>query len=429
MKKYNHIDDLFREGVAGFRLAPSEDLLKDIEASRIAEKRRRRKAIYLWAFAALLLLLAGVSGWLFFGEKSDDDGISQQQIVEEIILEKQLEPEPQKQNEVNEKQEAFVVENGNSNQNESSKDKFTNENTNAEQYINEENSNTIISFEPSIKKPELANIPELSNIEELQYRSIYEIAQIELEPIDPSTVTGMEEYLKKRSNVHFYTGVSATVAMVYYPSTTDQFTYSADVALGLKIHDFYIESGAGYQKMTERGIYKIDFKTRDSIGYYNEVVSFEIDPQNPDEITYKTQQTTVYDSVSHYEHATPLFEYSYLNIPLRIGYRFYQKDRFSIAAEAGVIFCKMLSSKIPEPIINNPDYELIAITNQTPERVDLNFQWQVSLRLNYRFAKTMSLAVQPVFTKYINSIYDTKSGYPNVKPYSMGLRFGIYFDF
>jgi len=415
MKKYNNIDNLFREGVSDFKVAPSESLLMDIEAARLAQKGSGRKAIYLWTLAALLLLIAGISGWFFFGGQSTEKAIHPNQITEEVILEKQIE--------VHENQELIPSENTVVPVNELEKDESIIENEIAIQYIVEEENNTNILYEPS-------NIAHQNvNVDELQYRSIYEIAQMEPEPIDPRTVKGMEEYLEKRSNVHFYTGVGATVAMAYYPSTTDQFTWSTDLALGLKLHDFYIESGVGYQDMQERGIYQIDFKTHDSIGYYNEVVSFEIDPQNPDEITYKTQQTTVYDSVDHYEHKTPLFKYSYLNIPLKVGYRFYQKDRFSVAAEVGVIFSKMLSKEIPEPTINNPEYELIAIINQTPERVDLNFQWQVSLRLNYRFAKTMSVAVQPVFTKYINSIYDTKSGYPNVKPYTMGVRFGIYFDF
>ena len=415
MKKYNNIDNLFREGVSDFKVTPSESLLKDIEAARLAQKGSGRKTIYLWTLAALLLLIAGISGWFFFGGQSTEKAIHPNQITEEVILEKQIE--------VHENQELIPSENTVVPVNELEKDESIIENEIAIQYIVEEENNTNILYEPS-------NIAHQNvNVDELQYRSIYEIAQMEQEPIDPRTVKGMEEYLEKRSNVHFYTGVGATVAMAYYPSTTDQFTWSTDLALGLKLHDFYIESGVGYQDMQERGIYQIDFKTHDSIGYYNEVVSFEIDPQNPDEITYKTQQTTVYDSVDHYEHKTPLFKYSYLNIPLKVGYRFYQKDRFSVAAEVGVIFSKMLSKEIPEPTINNPEYELIAIINQTPERVDLNFQWQVSLRLNYRFAKTMSVAVQPVFTKYINSIYDTKSGYPNVKPYTMGVRFGIYFDF
>ena len=422
MKKYNNIDDLFREGVSGFKATPSEGLLKDIEAARLAEIRSGRKAIYLWTLAALLLLVAGISGWFFFGAQSTEKAIHPNQITEDVILEKQIEKSPIEQIEVHENQELITSENNVSPEKELAiGDPVFEGKVSSPYYVEENNSNAL--NEASVTNQE--NV----NLEELQYRSIYEIAQMETEPIDPRTVKGMEEYLEKRSNVHFYTGVGATIAMAYYPSTTDQFTWSADIALGMKVHDFYIESGVGYQEMQERGIYQIDFKTRDSIGYYNEVVSFEIDPQNPDEITYKTQQTTVYDSVDHYEHKTPLIKYTYLNIPLKFGYRFYQKDHFSVSAEAGVIFSKMLTKEIPEPTINYPEYELIAITNQTPERVDLNFQWQVSLRLNYRFAKTMSVAVQPVFTKYINSIYDTKAGHPNVKPYTMGVRFGIYFDF
>ena len=74
MKKYNNIDDLFREGASDFKLAPSEGLLKDIEAARLAEKGRSRKAIYLWTLAALLLLIAGISGWFYFGEQSSSEG-------------------------------------------------------------------------------------------------------------------------------------------------------------------------------------------------------------------------------------------------------------------------------------------------------------------------------------------------------------------
>ncbi len=422
MKKYNNIDDLFREGASDFQLAPSEGLLKDIEAARLVEKGRSRKAIYLWTLAALLLLIAGISGWFYFGEQSSVDIIQSQQFVDEVIIEKQIEKTPEIQTEIVDNQKMSPTETTLSPKKELKKDEPKFDEKVEIPYSVEENNSSIL-YESS------TSVVENVNIDELIYRSIYEIAQMKPETVDPRTVKGMEEYLEKRSNLHFYTGVGVTAAMVYYPATTDQFTYSADIALGLKFHDFYIESGVGYQDMQERGIYQIDFKTNDSIGYYNEVVSFEIDPQNPDEITYKTQQTTVYDSVDHYEHKTPLFKYSYLNIPLKIGYRFYQKDRFSVAAEVGVIFSKMLNKQIPEPTINNPEYEVIAIINQTPDRVNINLQWQISLRLNYRFAKTMSVAVQPVFTKYINSIYDTKAGYPDVKPYTMGVRFGIYFDF
>jgi hypothetical protein len=46
-----------------------------------------------------------------------------------------------------------------------------------------------------------------------------------------------------------------------------------------------------------------------------------------------------------------------------------------------------------------------------------------------KIMKAMSVSVKPVFNKYINSIYDTQKGYPNVKPYSMGIQFGVYYGF
>ncbi|RLD40899.1 MAG: hypothetical protein DRI89_10965, partial [Bacteroidetes bacterium] len=82
MKKYNNIDNLFREGVSDFKVTPSESLLKDIEAARLAQNGSGRKAIYLWILAALLLLIAGISGWFFFGGQSTEKAIHPNQITE-----------------------------------------------------------------------------------------------------------------------------------------------------------------------------------------------------------------------------------------------------------------------------------------------------------------------------------------------------------
>ncbi|MCF6171761.1 MAG: hypothetical protein L3J66_12350 [Bacteroidales bacterium] len=425
MKNYRKIDDLFREGASGFEMTPSDGLWTDIEARHFGRKGSNRKLIYFWSVAALLLLFAGLSGWFALDLGTGEKTSRSQQIVEDVGTVQQSEEEKTTVaiTGTEETLEHISVEEPAASNNETAVEVIVADQEATAQNVLEEElpteMNTSLSFA----------VEETLILENLPFRGIEEIAGMSPETIDPRSVKGMEEYLKKRNNIHFYTGVGATGAMAYYPSTTDQFTWSADLALGLKVHRFYFESGVGYQEMQERGIYQIDFRSRDSIGYFNEVVSFEIDPQNPDQITYKTKKTTVYDSVDHYIHSTPLFKYSYLNIPLKVGYRFLNKERFSVSAEAGMIFSKMLSKQIPEVSLNNPEYELIAITRQTPERVDLNLQWQLSLRLNYRFEKNMSVAVQPVFTKYINSIYDTKAGYPDVKPYAMGLRFGLYFDF
>ncbi len=73
--------------------------------------------------------------------------------------------------------------------------------------------------------------------------------------------------------------------------------------------------------------------------------------------------------------------------------------------------------------------QLIGITNNTPERVDHNFRLHIALRLNYNIAKTISLNAQPEFTSFLNSIYEKQSFNNKAKPYTMGIRFGICFDF
>ena len=247
--------------------------------------------------------------------------------------------------------------------------------------------------------------------------------------IDPKTVPGLEKYLKKQSHTHFYTGATAHTGMVYYPSTKDQFTWSADLAFGLKIGSFCIETGIGYEAMQERGIYLLELKSYDSVGYYNEVESFEISPHDPTHIIYNTKEVTVYDSIDHYTHTTPLFKYGYLNIPLTFGYRFVDNKKFNVSINTGVIFHFLTQKEIPTHEFSSPDFTVVQTRDITPERVDWNLRWKLGLRLNYNIARSLSVSAEPVFTKYLNSVYDTDQGYDNVKPYTMGIRFGIYYGF
>jgi hypothetical protein len=233
-------------------------------------------------------------------------------------------------------------------------------------------------------------------------------------------------YLEKRNNIHIWTGISGSASMVYYPGMRDMASYSAGVDAGIKLGKFYIASGTAYSLVNEEGEYKIDFQSYDSIGYYNKVVSFEINPQNPQQITYKTVKATVYDSVVHVNILNPHFKHKYLSIPLRVGYKFFDKEHFSASIETGMIFSKLLSSDIPEPEFNNPDFNVISVTRKTPDRNTINWQWTLSLNLAYKINNGMSVSVAPAFSKYVSNIYNSAD---MVLPYTMGIRFGIYYDF
>ncbi len=425
MKEYKNIDDLFRQGMSGLKTEPSDGVWKNIEAGYF----KGRGFIVKWyhmAALALLLIFSGTTWYYYSQYQTDSDNISENQISN------QSNPEDQNRLPVGETEmnkEAFsdgslgedqpvmlIAETGNDGENISETSALSGKDDNSE------------------KQNELTDIEEEK---QYRYQSIYSInsQSIDLDNdapvviIDPENVPGLKEYLKKQKHTHFYTGASVHAGMVYYPSTKDQFTWSADLAFGLKAGKIYIETGVGYESMKERGTYLIELKSYDSVGFYNRVESFEINSQNPNDIIYNTKQVAVYDSINHYTHTTPLFEYDYVNVPLLVGFRFLEKKKFTVSANTGVIFNFLVQKEFPDSDFYNPDFTIVQTRNVTPERVDWNLRWQLGLRMNYNIVRSLSVSAEPVFTKYLNSVYDTGKGYPNVKPYTMGVRIGIYYGF
>ncbi|PLX14591.1 MAG: hypothetical protein C0598_00920 [Marinilabiliales bacterium] len=133
--------------------------------------------------------------------------------------------------------------------------------------------------------------------------------------------------------------------------------------------------------------------------------------------------------MEHINTQSPLFYYSYINLPIKFGYKLKQFKHFSIAMETGIIFSKLVESKIPEASFYMPESTLIKIDDNTPVRRDFNYQVVVGLKFNYKLFKSVSISAEPEFTKYLNSIYKSSPDISSTKPYSMGLRFGIYYDF
>ena len=435
MKQRKNIDDLFRENISGFSAQPSEKVWENIETAYLAGRSSSRRWV-IYSVAAALLLLVGYGGWYFIsGENNVTDHSSEMAAVEstnEISVDNL--------NTVNDEQvlqgtestpETTVIES----------DGYSGKDKTAVQLSAKDD----VAVESPVSSPENQGDVKKSIVPSDEKTifipsAYYDIAfmnsvglsfnsQPQPAMIDPEKVTGLQAFLDKKKKSHCYTGLSATAGMMYYPSTKDQFTWSADLAFGLTAGKFYFETGIGYQAINEQGIYLIEFRSQDSIGYYNEVKSFEVNPSNPDEIFYKTEEVTVYDSIDHFTHVAPTYKYNFINVPVTIGYRVFERKKLSIGVETGLLFSFMVSKEIPEVGFGYDEYTHVRTINMTSERVEINYRWQLAVRLNYRFAGSMSVSVKPVFNKYLNSIYDTEKGYPNLKPYSMGLQVGLYYGF
>ncbi len=423
MKEYKNIDELFKDAASGFEPQPSAKVWAGIEEGVFNTGKSKRMTYIKWTLAAMLLLLIGVSSmWYFTTDNNQHIAENEDIIIETTIDNTKTNNEIETNILETEIFEVSIVQESDTEDNVATE--IIPESIETKESII--NDDYLLIVKSDEENEMLAD--DALTIEQIDARSIYEIAYLNAEPIDKQIT--VEEYLKKRRKLHTYTGVGIKAAMVYYPNTEDQFTYTAEANFGIVLNKFYIEAGVGYQQMKERGVYKFNYKSNDSIGFYNKVVSFEIDPLNPDNITYKTTETTVYDSINHYSLQSPLFKYSYLNVPLKVGYKVWGNNKLTMGLETGIIFSKLISSEIPEPSFTSSNEQtLVSIEDNTPTRVDMNMQMLVAMRFNYKFTKAVSLSLQPEFTKYLNSIYNTDIGDLNIKPYTMGLRFGIYYDF
>jgi len=430
MKENNDIDNLFKKGLESFEVSPSEQVWEGVEGTLFQGSKSIPFYRERWALVALLLLLLSVGVWfLFFNIKSPNSAKP---------VEVTGKPEP-----VVSKPSATTTATVKSNERvsrdeSSSAEQFSNNNRmdNTSPSKNKQIKHSVVQFQKSELEAEPvlvqdADIMKKNMLEIMPSAGIYTLAALPANiPIEqhPEVIT-VEQYIKRRSNLHYYTGAGAEVGMIYYPVGEDQITYAADVSFGLKVKKFYIETGVGYRYAQERGSYKIDFKTQDSVGYYNQVTSFEISPQNPDKIILNYKKTTVYDSIEHVAYTAPLFKYDYLTIPLRIGYRFYNRKNLFVALEAGMEYNRLLKAYIPKSGFYYQDSDVVQIVNNTPERVTDNWKYLISIRVGVKLNKSISFIIQPEFSKYANSIYDVDKGYDNVKPYMMNIRAGIYYDF
>jgi len=430
MKEQKNIDDFFKNGISGYKAEPSGKVWDEIETTFFVHKGITFKWYYVGAAILLLLLMAGGIWYYYFDNQQsrivEDKAIEstntefENKIPESTVISVQKETDQSQKTELTGMEDKTIA-----NKKETVRKELTTNNKRIEKYA-VYNKQETKSYVDRLAETESKNDENISILDPL-WINLYSDPGTGF--INPVQFKGLEDYFEKQRKSHFYTGITAKPGMIYYPSTTDQFTWSAGLDFGLTAGKFYFETGIEYYNTKERGIYSIELRSLDSVGYYNRVESFELDPSDPDQIIYNTKEVTVYDSINHYTHTTPYFKYQYINIPVSVGTNLFSNEKFTASVNTGVILSLMMNKNIPAASYFDPDYTIVRIQNNTPERVDWNLIWKLGIRLNYNLTKSVSFSAEPVFTKYLNSIYDTKKGYSDIKPYSMGLRVGIYYGF
>lgn len=189
---------------------------------------------------------------------------------------------------------------------------------------------------------------------------------------------------------------------------------------------FSISTGINAGYITDECKYRIEYISRDSVGFYTSVVSYEVGAGN--KIIYNTTTENIYDSVQHIADDRTRARYTYLQVPLLAGYRLFQSDLLSLAIHAGPVVSFLVNSREPEPEINYRNFRIIKIENQTPKRNAINWQVWVDLNLEFKMNKSLSLYIEPS-CRYFLSPPTKSENNSSEKSWSTGLGLGLQYKF
>lgn len=208
--------------------------------------------------------------------------------------------------------------------------------------------------------------------------------------------------------------------------TENTYWYAFDLMMIYKINRFSIEAGVGIGSSKDKSRISYDYISNEIIHTYVYVDSIYYDP-----VTGTTQFFTttvdVYDSIPHSAETNIDKKYTYLQIPLEIGYEFLKRKKYSLSLKAGANYFLETGYTETLPAIHHENSRITSMpANDCRRRKDflrlsggLEFRWG----LNDHF----SLTAEPGFHYYLNNIYDSENA--GNSPVSAGLRLGLLYCF
>ncbi len=235
---------------------------------------------------------------------------------------------------------------------------------------------------------------------------------------------GERQYNRRAS---WQLGVFFTPEVVFYPedSIPNQRSYTFEVTGKWLKNEFFIESGLGLSFSSDDGKYAIDYEK--FLGTYDDVYNVTFDTTEGGTIVpvYHTNIVSVYDSIDKYRIEQTKNRYTYLQVPVYIGFH-KEVNRFGWFIKGGPILSILVNENIPKPDAGND--RIVNIDQKMPTRVNASWQLAFSAGLTYQLSRKVGIAIEPTFKYYLNSQYERK--YITTRhPYSFGLRTGLLFNF
>jgi hypothetical protein len=191
---------------------------------------------------------------------------------------------------------------------------------------------------------------------------------------------------------------------------------------------YSVRTGAGLS--ITKGTNELSISYNDFLGNFSKLdsMTFKWNEQHSNIVpTYFLSNKNVYDSLMKLDNARIVKRYTYLQVPLILGYDFWKNDNFAIGLRAGPIFSVLLVTKQISDNYDPGKNKIILINQISPDRIQTNWQIMGGINATFNFSKRLGIELEPEVKYYFNSVYEKSDN--TKKPWSAGFRVAFHFNY
>lgn len=430
MKKSDELDNLLRSKMEQYHISPTPGSKARYlaEGIKVLQKQNHFKDVKIW-FTIILLLFLGIISITYFSLKNTEI------ISNENDSNSFLNSVPGK----------IQSHSGNLNSNETNLSPIQNEENKDDKLIQTDivkfstTNNQLIANEinrPTFPNTKIDDKLENSGIQpliSLKYSNItiYDSSMgivIEKESFPLNNIQTNEEKVKQKK-VENYSGYHFLFDLYYCPEIifnvidSKHFTNSFGAELQYRFFNnrYLLRTGLGLS--ISQGYYEYIIDYQQHLGVYNDLdsITYSLASDNFHLLpSYYFSEEDIFDTAIT-NHAVKYFKkFTYLQIPLIMGYDFVQRSNLSFGIRIGPLLSLLLNDQNIETNYEAGKNKIIQINKITPDRIHVNWQIVAGINSTIYPGDHLFFEIEPRFTYYFNSVYQ-KSNNTN-PPFSIGLR-------
>ena len=198
----------------------------------------------------------------------------------------------------------------------------------------------------------------------------------------------------------------------------------ADVHFKLFNNKYLIRTGLGAS--VSKGYYEYAVDYNEYLGSYSglDSISFEWDENHYHLLpTYYKSEREVFDTAIQTDISRVYKRFTYLRLPLVLGYDFITKETYSLGIRFGPVLSVLLNNKTLSEDYNPDKDKIIQINQITPDRINTNWLLMAGINVGIYSKSKLFFELEPQFSYYFNSVYQK---YDSSKPpFSVGIRLSV----